>query len=197
MNESCHIWMSHVTYAWVMSYMNESCPIWMSHVPYESCHIWMSHVPCPIWMSHVIFEWVVGHIIESCPIWLSKLLVCCSVLRCSVLQCVAVCTWVMPDMTEWVITVSVKPSYFENPGDLLCGFDVSHMNAISTGHVTYEWAMPNINESCHICVWRVWHVTYEWVRYEWVWHMNVCCSAVCCSLLQCVAVCMTCVTCHI
>jgi len=42
MNESCHIWMSHV------SYMNESCHIWMSRVTYmtESCH--MSH----IWMSH-------------------------------------------------------------------------------------------------------------------------------------------------
>ena len=32
MNESCHIWMSHVTYEWVMSHMNESCHIWMSHV---------------------------------------------------------------------------------------------------------------------------------------------------------------------
>jgi len=35
MNESCHIWMSHVTYEWVMSHMNESCHIWMSHVTYE------------------------------------------------------------------------------------------------------------------------------------------------------------------
>jgi len=35
MNESCHIWMSHVPYEWVMSHVNESCPIWMSHVPYE------------------------------------------------------------------------------------------------------------------------------------------------------------------
>jgi len=35
MNESCHIWMSHVTYEWVMSHMNESCHIWTSHVTYE------------------------------------------------------------------------------------------------------------------------------------------------------------------
>ena len=34
-DESCHIWMSHVTYEWVMSHMNESCHIWMSHVTYE------------------------------------------------------------------------------------------------------------------------------------------------------------------
>ena len=29
MNESCHIWMSHITY-------EESCHIWMSHVTYET-----------------------------------------------------------------------------------------------------------------------------------------------------------------
>ena len=27
-NESCHIWMSHVTHKWVTSHMNESCHIW-------------------------------------------------------------------------------------------------------------------------------------------------------------------------
>jgi len=35
MNESCHIWMGHVTYEWVMSHMKESCHLWMSHVTYE------------------------------------------------------------------------------------------------------------------------------------------------------------------
>jgi len=58
MNESCHtwkshgIWMSRVTYKWILPYMNESCHVWMSHVTYEwvmsrmneSCHVWMSHV---------------------------------------------------------------------------------------------------------------------------------------------------------
>ena len=32
MNESCLIWMSHVSYEWVMSHMNESCLIWINHV---------------------------------------------------------------------------------------------------------------------------------------------------------------------
>ena len=71
MNESCHIWMSHVTYEWVMSHMNESCHIWMSHVTYE----WvMSHTneSCHMWMSHVICEWVTSHTNESCHIWMSR-----------------------------------------------------------------------------------------------------------------------------
>ena len=78
MNESFHIWVSHVThegaipwiiaylrishvaYKWVMSHMNESCHIWMSHVTYE----WvMSHMneSCHIWMSHVTYEWIMSH----------------------------------------------------------------------------------------------------------------------------------------
>ena len=53
MNESCHLWMSHVTHEWVMSYMNESCDIWMSHVTRmnESCHIHeavISHMSCHV-----------------------------------------------------------------------------------------------------------------------------------------------------
>ena len=49
MNESCH-------HEWVMSYINESCHIWMRHVTYErvrsymneAYHIWMSHVTCDV-----------------------------------------------------------------------------------------------------------------------------------------------------
>ena len=63
MNESCHVWMSHVTC------MNELCHVWMSHVTY----VWMSHVTCE-WvmlhvneschtsMSHVTYQWVLSHI---------------------------------------------------------------------------------------------------------------------------------------
>ena len=46
--KSCvsHIWTRHVTYEWVMSYTNETCHIWMGHVTRmnEACHIRMSHV---------------------------------------------------------------------------------------------------------------------------------------------------------
>jgi len=68
MNESCHIWMSHVTYEWVMSHMNESWRIWMSHFTYE----WvMSHMneSFHIWISHIIYEciiaWGIAHMNES------------------------------------------------------------------------------------------------------------------------------------
>jgi len=89
LNESCH------AYEWVMSHMNESCLIWMSHVTYEwicvtwlihkwhviymtneSCithRIWMSHVThmnesCLIWMSHVSYEWVMSHMNKPCHV---------------------------------------------------------------------------------------------------------------------------------
>ena len=52
MNESFHIWVSHVTYEfshdtrwWVMSRMNEACPT----------------LKC-----HVMYEWVISHMNESC-----------------------------------------------------------------------------------------------------------------------------------
>jgi len=76
MNESCHIWMSRVTYEWIMSHR-------MSHVTYES-HLWMSHVtyacvmshpswPCHIsWKSLVTYEWHtwMSHLIHAHVTWL-------------------------------------------------------------------------------------------------------------------------------
>ena len=84
MNESCLIWMRHVTYEGVLSHMNESCHIWMRHVTYEgvlshmneSCHIWMRHVTYECVMSHmnaachesVMYEGVMSYMNESCLI---------------------------------------------------------------------------------------------------------------------------------
>ena len=93
MNESCHIWMSHVTYELFMPHMNEPCHVWMSHVTYkrvmshtnESRHILMSHVTHEwvmshtnesrlIQMSHVIYKWVTSCMNESCQIWMSHII---------------------------------------------------------------------------------------------------------------------------
>jgi len=114
MNESFHIWVSHVThegaipwiiaylrishvaYKWVMSHMNESCHIWMSHVTYE----WvMSHMneSCHIWMNHVTYEgaiqWIIAylHILQhpathcNTP-QLHHTAAYCSTLRCTATQ---------------------------------------------------------------------------------------------------------------
>jgi len=73
-NESGPLWIIPVTYErvvsgyeCVMSHMNESCQVWMSHVTY--CHVRLnqviyecirSHVneSCHIWMCHVTYETV-------------------------------------------------------------------------------------------------------------------------------------------
>ena len=52
MDESCHVWMSHVTCERVMSHINESCHIWMCHVSRDVSHIWTHHVLYEPVMSH-------------------------------------------------------------------------------------------------------------------------------------------------
>jgi len=82
MNQSRHIWISHVTYESVTSHMNQSRHIWINHATYESVtshmnqsrHIWISHVTC-VWdkscyiclsrMSQTYYAshvWVISHI---------------------------------------------------------------------------------------------------------------------------------------
>ena len=83
---SHHIWMSQVTYEWVMSHMNESCHIWMhrrkamSHDSYQNviskCHISFelvtSHIKesCHICMSHVTYRRPMSHMNESHRVWI-------------------------------------------------------------------------------------------------------------------------------
>jgi len=70
MNESCHIWRSHVRYEWAMSRMNESCHVWMSHVTYEWVMSRMKE-SCHIWRSHVTYEWVMSHMIAHVKHWVT------------------------------------------------------------------------------------------------------------------------------
>jgi len=69
-NESCHMWKSHVTCQWVMLYMRES-------PPNNSCHIQEWHVSRimahtnesgHLWMSHVTYYWVMPYLRESCHV---------------------------------------------------------------------------------------------------------------------------------
>jgi len=122
-NESCHIWMSHVThlneschtYEWVMSH------IWMSHGThmYESCHTWMSHVTHMNESCHT-YTWVMSHMNESyhthewvmSHIWMSHVTY--------MNESCYTCEWVMADV---------------------CMSHVTHMN--ESCH-TYEWVMSHI-----------------------------------------------------
>ena len=46
--ESCHTYMRHITYDWVMSHMTQSdlaegMAMWVMSRMHTSCHVWMSH----------------------------------------------------------------------------------------------------------------------------------------------------------
>jgi len=129
MHESCHIWMSHVTYEWAMSHTNESCCIWMSHVAYEwvmshvntSRHIWVTVITyqrvmsrmsesCHVQMSHITREFVMSRENASCHIWVSityiveENLFALSTFTASECMCVSacVCMWVLVYVRVWV-----------------------------------------------------------------------------------------------
>ena len=59
-NESCPIWMSHVTYEWVTSHMDEVT----AGLPYVA-----------VWLSHVPYEWVTAHMNRALYIWMKWLLI--------------------------------------------------------------------------------------------------------------------------
>ena len=67
MNESCYIWMSHVTHEWVMSqtgrmhtgYLRHTW--WREHIyDWVMCHTWMRHV-AHMKESCRTYEWVMSH----------------------------------------------------------------------------------------------------------------------------------------
>jgi len=133
MNESCHIWMSHVTYEWVMSHMNESCHIWMSHVTYEwnlthteLYHEWTSHVmyKCVMWwISYVIYTCICD-ITHSYVAWLIHMNESCHILIYILI------TRHMSE-SEWVM------SHIESCHTYICVRDMtSHIH-----HATYERVM--------------------------------------------------------
>ena len=190
-NESCPIWMSHVTH------MKESCPIWMGHIPYEwamshQIHVmeecewvwmgrgtyWGSHVPYEwvtshIWMSHVPYEWVMSHMNESCHINYMY--------------------WKSANEFEWdVAHIEGVMSHMNES----CPAWVSHVPCMSESrpiwmsHVTSNTCTRrvrmNLNGTCHILqescsIWMS-HVPYEWVMWpqihvleecEWIWMSHV------------------------
>jgi len=76
MNESCQIWMHHVTSACVMSHMS------------ASCHIWMRHVT---WRNHITYEWVMAHMNVPRHVWYICI---CTYISLHVFK-VSPCTWLI------------------------------------------------------------------------------------------------------
>jgi len=120
-NESCHMWMSHVTYVWVMSHMNEPCHrnVWVDQCARDAIVTW--HVG----LSHVTYEWVMSpwHTNASFQwdLWMSPG-------RCA-RQVIAAWHVGMSRVTEEWVRVSVRAK------ELQFG--------------TWEWVMSRMNESCH------------------------------------------------
>jgi len=171
MNESCHIWMSHVTYEWVMSHMNESCLIWVSHVTYE----WvMSHMneSCLIWMSHVSYEWVMSHMNESCLIWMCQVTVnesCPTYMSTIFMHVPVVCAPVKSHMSqvscEWIIsqwTSHVPRICQQIRGTWLVRVcqQYSCMCLCFVHLLCHTWGLSHMNESCH----NEWAMCYVYVN---------------------------------
>ena len=94
MNESCHMYMSHVTYMWHDTITCDMIPhdvvthlhvTWLIHMWCDSSTCDMTHsmmhcrttsvnMSCYVWMSHVTCIWVMSHMCDmtqSCVTWLT------------------------------------------------------------------------------------------------------------------------------
>jgi hypothetical protein len=77
------LYMSHVSYIWVMSLIYESCLIHMSVVHvcvlmmvyvYHGVRVWVMSLiyeSCLLYMRHVSYTWVMSHTHESCLLYMS------------------------------------------------------------------------------------------------------------------------------
>ena len=163
--EACHMWMSHVTREWVMSHVNESCHMWMSHM-------WMSHVTCEWVMSHVIW---MNHIIMwhdsliRVP-WLLYFPLALPHLHTSAVACMSESrhtyewTMSMSHVThQWVI------SYTKGAGDER----PAEARDVWMSHVTCEPRVQFVTWLIHMVYTRrelLWHLNLS--CHELLWHMN-------------------------
>jgi len=181
MNESCdismsHVWMSHMTYEWVMSWKVLSSRRahtheWvMSHMN-ESCHIWMNHVTHMNESCHP-YEWIMSYQVAASR-------------RARRLQC---------------LSESQSPRAYSDAGTIyewvmspICLRHDTYINESChtwMSHVTHEWVMSHMNESCHTWKSRTspaltpTQVTVEFIYGTWLihtraWHDSFICVTRC------------------
>ena len=138
MDVSCHVWMCHVTYGEVMSYIRGSCHIWGMYVTYEgvmsyirgSCHIWkdISHMKesCQTWGGHVTSA-------ESCHIWRGHVRY----------------EEVMSHSRIRVLHMK-ESCHICKSHDFIPGMFMLSNCHVWRSHVTYEGVMSDMKGSCHI-----------------------------------------------
>ena len=144
MNQSCLI------YEWVMSHVNESRHVWISHVTYERVMSRMKEsrlsyesIMSLIWMSHVKCEWVMSQLNESCHIW-------------SVMSSCHICEWVMSHMNKschiWMNHVADN-WVMSHVSMSMCRYMthsyVTHMIYHSFMCHTYEWVIYRMMYHTH------------------------------------------------
>jgi len=144
MNESYHIWMSHVTCEWVMSHCQRNARRSFAFDNYRQISI-----KC---------EWVTSHMHEASHIWMHA----CRPFACvhvDHLRSTIIDTLISYVPYEWVL------SYVGMSHVIYDCMHVGHLRSTilnkSISHVTYEWVL------CHI--WMS-HITFERVMS----HIRVC-----------------------
>ena len=171
---SCYIWMSHVTYGWVIKWvmprMDESCHVYgvMSRMN-EACHVWIlrvfrssqSDVPC-----------IISHMNESCAIrcsWERQH----TATNCNTLQHTAThCNTLQPTATH---CNTLQPTAIH------CNtlqHTAAHCNALQ--RTATHWH--------EVCTWVTWgfHVSLTHVEcVSHMWHIVVMCLSHVCDMSRC------------
>jgi len=161
-NESWHMWMSHIIYAWDMPHIE----IRLNDVTYK----WVMSYTCHIGISHVAYKRVMSRMNESYHVCMSR------AMNESVLSCMNesghLCTsrvtyaWVLSHMNApchiWIRHVTYE-WVFSHMNDIMYERVTLNMNEswyVRISQVTRIWAMLHVPASCHVCMS---HVIYEWV----------------------------------
>jgi len=128
----CHIWIRHVTYAWVMGMSHE----WvMSQVTSDDFKFDLS------WMGHVTYEYVMSHMHESWEWVMNE-------------------SWVMSPLTissltfHWMSHVTYEYVMSHMHGSWEWVMNESWvMSPLTISSLTFHgWVMSHMNTSCHICM---------------------------------------------
>jgi len=194
MHESCHSWMSDVTYEWVVPHMKESCHLSMmsnvtyqrfiSHFTYEWFKSHMTYM-----MSHVTYTWFMSstiHTMSHVRYEQSKFHTTHTMGHVTHERHVTSHTW-----HAWSIMSHINDSsqirrshsthkWVTSQIWISCSTRIKcAMSHVRMSHATHmNKSFHNMNESCHICINHVTRVNESCQTYERVVsHLNESCHS--------------------